>query len=241
MWVTASNRLAIGVEADFALPPLFLTVKFASMEIKPVETLSGDAELDLPEFDAPPPDPLELLERWLESARAQGAREPQALSLATADAEGRPSVRVVLLKQVGSSLLFTTDSRSRKGRELAARPWAAGTLYWRETLQQVTLEGPVRRLSEAESGALFAARPRAAQAASIASDQGEPLDDPERLQTRAAELAAGDAPLSRPPHWSGYELVPEQIEFWHGDADRLHRRLLYERSGEGWTPRRLNP
>jgi pyridoxamine-phosphate oxidase len=212
------------------------------VEIEPIETLSGDAQLDLPEFDDPPADPLELLAGWLKSARERGVREPQALALATADAEGTPSVRVVLLKQAGDALVFNTDSRSRKGRDLAARPWAAGTLYWRETLQQVTIEGPVRQMSEAESDALFAARPRAAQAASVASGQGEALDDPGGLKARAAELAAGDEALSRPPHWSGYELTPERLEFWHGSGDRLHRRLLYERSGGGeWSARRLSP
>ena len=211
------------------------------MKIEQAETLAGDADLDLPEFDDPPADPLKLLDLRLREARERGVREPQALALATADADGRPSVRVVLLKQVGSALVFTTDSRSRKGRELAARPWAAGTLHWRETLQQVVLEGPVRQMTGPESDALFAARPRAAQAVAIASGQGEPVDDPEQLQAAAAEIAAGDAPLTRPPDWSGYELIPEGVEFWHGSPDRLHRRLRYARAGDGWAHQRLQP
>ena len=122
-----------------------------------------------------------------------------------------------------------------------ANSWAAGTLYWRETTQQVVVEGPVRRLSEAESDRLFAERPRIAQAATVASRQGEPLEEPAQLRAGAAQLATGDAELTRPPGWSGYELAPQQVEFWHGSSDRLHRRLLYVRSDEGWTSRRLQP
>ena len=108
-----------------------------------VETLSGDASLELPEFDAPPEDPLPLLESWLRLPTQRGVREPRALALATADAAGRPSNRIVLLKQVSPAIVFAFSSISRKGRDLATNPRAAGTLYWRETLQQVVFEGPV--------------------------------------------------------------------------------------------------
>lgn len=211
------------------------------MEAEPIETLSGEIELDLPEFDDPPPDPLKLLDRWLERAWEHGVREPQALALATASAEGRPSVRIVLLKSVDPALVFAFPGHSRKAQELAENPWAAGTLYWRETTQQVVVEGPVQRMSEEESDALFAERPRIAQAAAIASRQGEPLDEPAALRAQAAEAAADDEQLTRPPGWSGYELAPQRIEFWHGNKDRLHQRLLYVRSGEGWAHRRLQP
>lgn len=210
------------------------------MDAEPIETLSGEIELELPEFDDPPPDPLKLLGRWVEQAWEHGVREPQALALATASAEGKPSVRIVLLKAVDPVLVFAFPGHSRKARELEANPWAAGTLYWRETTQQVVVEGPVRRMSEAESDALFAERPSSGQAAAIASRQGEPLDDPQALRTRAAELADGGE-LIRPPGWSGYELAPRQIEFWHGSRDRLHRRLLYVRSDSGWSHQRLQP
>jgi pyridoxamine-phosphate oxidase len=210
-------------------------------DAEPIETLSGEIELDLPEFDDPPADPLPLLGQWVERAWKHGVREPLALALATASPEGRPSVRTVLLKAVEPTLVFAFPGHSRKGRELEANPWAAGTLYWRETTQQVVVEGPVRRMSGTESHALFAERPRDAQAATVVSRQGEPLDEPAQLRARAAELAAGDAELTRPPGWSGYELAPRRIEFWHGGSDRLHRRLLYVKSDEGWTPQRLQP
>lgn len=211
------------------------------MSEEPLETLSGEIELELPEFDDPPADPLALLERWLATADELGVREPRALALATAGPDGRPASRIVLVKQVNPALVFTSPEGSRKGRHLAANPWAAGTLYWRETTQQVNVEGRVEPMSEAESDALFAARVRLAQAATIASSQSEELSDPERLRAVAAELAEGDAPLRRPDGWSGYLLFPERVEFWHGGSDRLHRRLAYERAGEEWESRRLQP
>jgi pyridoxamine-phosphate oxidase len=211
------------------------------VEAEPIETLSGEIELDLPEFDDPPPDPLKLLGRWVEQAWELGVREPQALALATAGTAGKPSVRIVLLKSVEPALVFALPGHSRKARELEENPWAAGTLYWRETTQQVVVEGPVRRMSEAESDALFAERPRIAQAAAIASRQGEPLNEPAELRAQATEVGASDEQLTRPPGWSGYELAPQRIEFWHGSRDRLHRRLLYVKSDSGWTHQRLQP
>ncbi|HET8956366.1 MAG TPA: phenazine biosynthesis FMN-dependent oxidase PhzG [Solirubrobacterales bacterium] len=209
--------------------------------MKAIETLSGDVELDLPEFDTPPADPLGLLTRWLEEAREHGVREPRALALATAGADGRPSSRVVLLKEVEPALVFTSHYDSRKGRDLATVAWASGVLYWRETMQQVVVEGPVERISAAESDALFTARPRAAQAATLVSEQSKELDDPEALRTAMEELASGEEPLSRPPNWGGYRMSPELIEFWHGSADRLHRRLLYTKAEAGWSHQRIQP
>lgn len=208
---------------------------------EPAETLSGDPTLELSEFNAPPADPLPLLERWLRLADERGVREPRALALATADAEGRPSSRILLLKQATPFLVFAGGYESRKGRDLAENPRAAGTLYWRETLQQVTIEGPVRRLSEEESDALFAERPQAARATAAASKQGETLDDPSGLRESAESLAANDEAPSRPPHWGGWRLDHDLVEFWHGSPDRLHRRLLYVKSGEAWSHRRLQP
>lgn len=204
-----------------------------------VETLSGDPTLELPEFDSPPSDPLPLLERWLRTADEKGVREPRALALATADGKGRPSTRILLLKQLTPTLVFAGSYESRKGRDLAANPRAAGTLYWRETLQQITIEGPVERLSEAESDALFAERPAAGQATTVASDQGASLADPEVLRTKADELDGEE--LRRPPNWGGFRLDPDLIEFWHGSPTRLHRRLLYIKGEDGWEHRRLQP
>ena len=208
---------------------------------EPVETLSGDPGLELPEFDSPPAEPLPLLERWLRGADERGVREPRALALATADATGRPSNRIVLLKQASPAIVFAFSADSRKGRELAANPRAAGTLYWRETLQQVVFEGPVERMSAEESDRLFAERPVAGQASAVASSQGEVLDDPGRLRREAAELTGKDEVLRRPEAWGGYRLDPDLVEFWHGSPDRLHRRLLYVRRDGGWSHQRLQP
>jgi pyridoxamine-phosphate oxidase len=211
-----------------------------SLVAEQTETLSGDATLVLPEFDDPPADPLPLLKRWLQLADERGVREPRALALATADGEGRPSSRILLLKQVTPALVFAGSYESRKGRELEANPRAAGTLYWRETLQQVTVEGPVRRLSEAESDAIFGDRPPRAQATTVASEQGKSLEDPKALRDAANSLTADEA-LSRPTRWGGWRLDPDLVEFWHGTPDRLHRRLLYIRSENGWEHQRLQP
>lgn len=209
------------------------------MSAEPVETLSGDPTLELPEFDSPPEDPLPLLERWLRTADERGVREPRALALATADGEGRPSVRTLLVKQLSPTLVFAGSYDSRKGRDLDANPRAAGILYWRETLQQITIEGPVARLSEEKSDALFAERPADGRATTVASDQGAALADPEALRHRADELD-GEG-LRRPPNWGGYRLDPDLIEFWHGSPTRLHRRLLYIKDEGGWSHRRLQP
>lgn len=206
---------------------------------EPVETLSGDATLPLPEFDSPPADPLPLLEGWLRGAEELGVREPRALALATADGEGQPSVRTLLVKQLTPTLVFSGSYGSRKGRDLAANPRAAGILYWRETLQQITIEGPVERLSEEESDALFAARPAAGRAAAVASEQGAPLADPDALRSKAEELDGAE--LRRPPNWGGFRLDPDLVEFWHGRPTRLHRRLLYIKDQDGWGHQRLQP
>lgn len=203
-----------------------------------VETLSGDPTLELPEFDSPPADPLPLLEQWLRAADERGVREPRAIALATADGKGRPSVRTLLVKQLCPTLVFAGSYESRKGRDLAANPRAAGTLYWRETLQQITIEGPVERLGEAESDALFAGRPAAGRATAVASEQGA-LADPEALRGKADDLEGEE--LRRPADWGGFRLDPDLIEFWHGSPTRLHRRLLYIKGDSGWSHRRLQP
>lgn len=206
-----------------------------------IETLSGDPTLVLPEFDNPPEDPLPLLERWLQLADERGVREPRALALATADAEGKPSSRILLLKQTTPALVFSGSYESRKGRELDVNPRAASTLYWRETMQQITVEGPVRRLAEAESDAIFGERPANAKATTVASRQGAPLDDPTALRRKADALSASGEPLDRPSRWGGFRLDPDLIEFWHGSPDRLHRRLLYTKVDGHWAHRRLQP
>ncbi|HEY2673493.1 MAG TPA: phenazine biosynthesis FMN-dependent oxidase PhzG [Rugosimonospora sp.] len=207
-----------------------------------IETLTGDTPLVLPEFDDPPADPIALLRGWLDDAVARGVREPYSMVLATADADGTPSSRIVLLKGLDPhGLVFTTHTGSHKGADLAVRPYASATFYWRETLQQLHVTGPVRQLPPAESDALFAERPAAAQATTAASRQSAPLDDETALRQRAADLLTAGTPITRPDGWAGYRLEPAGIEFWHGSIDRLHRRLRYDHHPAGWTPQRLQP
>lgn len=206
------------------------------------DTLGGEIALDLPEFDEPPDDPIALLRQWIEVASRRDIRELMALVLATVDRALNPSSRVVLVKELDDrGLVFTTHHNSRKGRDIAAVGRAAGTLYWRETLQQVNLAGPVERLGGDASDSLFAERPVAAQATAAVSHQGERLEDPAALREKAEALAARGAPVERPPGWGGYRLVPDRIEFWHGSTDRLHRRLYYAREGGAWSHHRLQP
>lgn len=208
------------------------------------QSLSGDTTLVLPEFDTPPQDPYPLMRAWLDSAVAREVREPYAAVLATADRSGRASSRVLLIKEIDDrGLQFTSFQGSRKGQELAGTPWGSLTFYWRETLQQLTVQGPVEVLTGPESDELFARRPLAAQATTAISRQSRPLDDEAALKAGAKALAADGGPVPRPDEWTGYRLVPQAIEFWYGSPDRLHRRLRYDRGAEtsGWAHQRLQP
>lgn len=205
-------------------------------------TLAGDTTLELPEFDNPPVDPIGLLQTWIEGALERRVREPLALALATTDGHGAPSSRIVLLKALDArGIVFTSHHSSRKGRDLSAVPRAAATLYWRETAQQVNVAGGVELLTDEESDALFAERPRAAQATTAASEQSRVLSDECELHRRADQLLHRDGAIARPRHWGGYRLVLEHIEFWHGSRDRFHRRLQYGLTGGCWDAVRLQP
>lgn len=196
----------------------------------------------LSEFDEPPADPVALFRDWFAAAVQGGVREPGVVALATADAAGRTSNRAVqTIRITERGLVFTSHASSQKGRDLAATGWASGALYWRETQRQVVLTGPVERLSDAESDALWLARPPATHPMSVASRQSEPLADEEELRSQAGALAAAGGELPRPAAWVGYHLVPSTVEFWHGSPDRLHRRLRYDRAATGWTTLRLQP
>jgi pyridoxamine 5'-phosphate oxidase len=191
-----------------------------------------------------PSAPLPLLERWLADALKRGFVEPNAMTLATVDARGRPRARMVLLKQADArGLTFYTNLESAKARELAAHPHAALVLYWPELHRQVRIEGRVARLRAAESDAYFATRPRGAQLGAWASPQSRVVATRAALEQRMAaardRFAGADVP--RPPHWGGFRLLPRAIEFWQGRPDRMHDRLRSTRGGGRWRRARLAP
>ncbi|MCB5180579.1 phenazine biosynthesis FMN-dependent oxidase PhzG [Streptomyces antimicrobicus] len=206
------------------------------------ESLSGAADLDFPEYDAPPAEPMGLVWQWLAEAVRHGVREPRSMALATATADGRASNRIVTItRESANGLVFTTHSTSRKGRELAATGWASALLYWRETGQQIMLAGPVTPLPPAESDALWTARPVPLHSMTAASRQSEPIEDLESLRDEAYRLLATGQPLPRPERFTGYLLEPAEVEFWSAASDRLHRRLSYTRDGGRWRTARLQP
>ena len=191
------------------------------------------------------PDPLQLFAAWLQGAVASGIGEPNAMTLATADAEGRPSARVVLLKSFDErGFVWFTNYASRKGRELAANPYAALVFWWGELERQVRIEGRVERASPAESDAYYASRPLGARLGAWVSAQSSVIPGRGVLEEKLQELTArcAEAEPQRPPFWGGYRLVPTAIEFWQGGVHRLHDRLVYRRAGEGaWRIERLSP
>ncbi|MFE2309465.1 phenazine biosynthesis FMN-dependent oxidase PhzG [Streptomyces sp. NPDC059411] len=209
------------------------------------ESMTGTVKVSFPEYRQPPAEPVQLLRAWLADAARNEVREPRALALATADGAGRPSTRIVVINQVtDTGFVFITHEGSRKGRELAANPWASGLLYWRETSQQIVVDGPVVKLSDAAAEAMWHARPVFTHAMTTASRQSEPadgLDEIEALRKRVLELGEGGRPLPRPEGFAGYELRFGSVEFWANGTDRLHERLRYDRDGEGWRVGRLQP
>jgi pyridoxamine 5'-phosphate oxidase len=189
------------------------------------------------------PDPVRQFNVWLEEARAAHVPLPEAMTLATADAAGRPSARMLLLKSAGpDGFTFFTGYESRKGRELEENPLGAIVVYWHALGRQVRVEGRVRRLSVEESDTYFETRPPRSRAAAAASHQSEPLESRGPLEAELERLLAahGDE-VPRPPHWGGYVLEPETIELWQHREDRLHDRLRYTRAREGWRLDRLSP
>ena len=199
------------------------------------------ATLDERDVDA---DPIRQFERWFADAAAARVPEPNAMTLSTATRDGVPSARIVLLKGVDANgFAFYTDYRSRKGAELAENPLAALTFLWKEIERQVRITGSVSRVSTQESDAYFRTRPLGSRLGAWASHQSAVLASREELEARVQDVIGrfpdGDVPL--PPHWGGFRVVPDEIEFWQGRPDRLHDRLLYRRGERGWEISRLSP
>jgi pyridoxamine 5'-phosphate oxidase len=191
------------------------------------------------------PNPIDQFRLWYQVALAHVSPLPNAVALATATPAGRPSARMVLLKDFDErGFVFFTNYDSRKGQELRVNPWAALCFYWGTLDQQIRIEGRVTLISASESDAYFQTRPIGSRISATVSPQSEVIPDREFLERRASELLA-DYPtgaLSRPPNWGGYRLVPDSIEFWISRPDRLHDRLRYQRTLEGsWRLERLAP
>ena len=190
------------------------------------------------------PDPIAQFRRWFDTALAADLHEPNAMTLATATPEGRPSARIVLLKGFDErGFVFYTSYEGRKSEEIEANPRCALVFYWGELERQVRVEGGVSRIPEEESDEYFGSRPRGSQLGAWASEQSRPVEGrdalEERLRNLEAEYEGREVP--RPPFWGGYRVEPEIIEFWQGRENRLHDRLVYRRSGGSWRRERLQP
>ena len=189
-------------------------------------------------------DPVRQFESWFADAVAAQVPEPNAMTLATATRDGVPAARIVLLKGVdGQGFVFYTDYRSRKGAELTENPLAALVFLWKEIERQVRISGSVSRVTPAESEAYYRSRPLGSRLGAWASHQSAVIASRDELEDRLRDVTArfvdGDVPL--PPHWGGFRVVPDEIEFWQGRENRLHDRLRYERTQSGWTISRLSP
>jgi pyridoxamine 5'-phosphate oxidase len=190
------------------------------------------------------PDPMVQFQRWFDQALAANLLEPNAMTLATVDSSGQPSARIVLLKGVDAQgFTFFTNYTGRKGQELAANPKAALVFLWGELERQVRIEGTVHQITPAESDEYFHSRPISSQLGAWASEQSQVIANRQVLEDRLAQLKEQftNEEIPRPPHWGGYRLVPNAIEFWQGRTSRLHDRLLYTREASAWQRVRLAP
>lgn len=189
-------------------------------------------------------DPIEMFHEWLREAETSETNDPTAMTLATADPSGRPSARMVLLKGADDrGFVFYTNTESHKGLELDANPQAALVFHWKSLRRQVRVEGAVERVGDAEADEYFASRARGSQIGAWASSQSRPLAGRFDLEKRVAQYAAkfGVGTVPRPPHWTGYRVAPDLLEFWQDKPFRLHERLVFRRNGDGWETGRLYP
>lgn len=191
-----------------------------------------------------PVNPILLFETWMEEAIAAGVPEPTAMNLSTVGKDGRPSARIVLLKEVSDKgLLFFTNFESRKGTQLIENPHAAITFFWPELERQIRLEGNVKKISEADSEAYFKSRPKESRIGAWASDQSRPLADKKILEDKFKLLTAkfSESEIPKPNFWGGFLFEPSLIEFWQGRPNRLHDRILYQSKVNSWNTTRLYP
>ncbi len=190
------------------------------------------------------PDPMAQFRRWFDAALSAGVPEPNAMHLSTVSADGRPDGRIVLIKDVSAAgFVFYTNYESRKGKELLGQPFAALTFFWPELERQIRIEGRVETVSDAESDAYFASRPRGSQIGAWVSHQSRIIASREVLEIRQRDLEAqfADQPVPRPPYWGGFRLVPDGLEFWQGRPSRLHDRIQYRKAETDWVLERLSP
>ena len=189
-------------------------------------------------------DPMALFDQWLGEARAAEVNDPEAMALATAGANGQPAVRMVLLKGHGADgFVFYTNDESAKGGQIAENPRAALLFHWKSLRRQVRVEGPVERVSNEQADGYFASRGRDSQLGAWASDQSRPLNRRETFEARFDEMTRRfeGQNVPRPPHWGGYRVIPERIEFWTDRPHRLHERRLFTRDGVEWSEGLLYP
>jgi pyridoxamine 5'-phosphate oxidase len=205
-------------------------------------TLTGNPKLVNPGFDLPPQNPLDLFKEWLIQAESLKVVEHKGMVLSTVGNLAYPSSRVVLLREIDDQgVIFATSEVSKKGLDLLNNPFAAGTLWWRETMQQINLQGMVRKLSSKVSDKIFSERTRYAQALAARSKQSATMQDEDELRETVVTLAKQSEVIKRPEHWHAYHIKIYTIEFWLGSQDRFHQRLKYNLKDGVWNHRKLQP